>query len=206
MSNIRKISFENKFCCSWRTCKPTIWGGEGGKKKKKKEDYCCNSFHYSGKLWWADPGWIPAVPEAFLSFPTSAGQVDLLHHRLQGNLCSAAQNTCSFSFFTDLGVCWAVSFMYSLLSLQLPVVQVGFFYPFLNNVISEALPPWQVGQWQVHPGVPWHWFHQTQQDSGSFPQKTPLEPSSFHNLSVQTQYTSLGTSKFIQEITVWVIR
>lgn len=79
-------------------------------------------------------------------------------------ISALAPGTSSFSFFTDLGVCWAVSFVSSLLSPLLPVVQLGFFYPFLKNVISEALSPSLMGQW-VHSGAWWHQLHQTQWDS-----------------------------------------
>lgn len=65
---------DNNFCWSCGTYKPTIWDEEG-----KKQDYCCStSLHYRNKVHWADPGWMPAVPEAFLSIPTGCREISAL--------------------------------------------------------------------------------------------------------------------------------
>lgn len=112
-------------------------------------------------------------------------------------------NTSSFAFFTDLGICWAVSFMYFLLSLLLPVVQVGFSYPFLKGTTTMADGSVVGPSWSPMSLAP----SDTVGISGSFPQNPPpLQPSNYQNLAVQTQNTSLGMPKFIQRITVWVIR
>ena len=55
-----------------------------------------------------------------------------LPHGLQGNLCSGAWSTSSPSFFTDLGVCRAVSLTYSHSSLRLQLLLCSNFSPFLN--------------------------------------------------------------------------
>jgi len=67
-----------------------------------------------------------------------------VHHGLQGNLCSSTWGISSLAFFTDLGVCRAVSLLYSLLSPAANCPYVGFF-PLLKYVIPEALPPSLVG-------------------------------------------------------------
>jgi len=58
-----------------------------------------------------------------------------LHHELQ------AKALCSGTFFTDLGVCRAVSLTPSHSSLYTAVSPLSFFPPFLKYVITEALPP-----------------------------------------------------------------
>lgn len=78
-------------------------------------------------------------------------------------------NTSSFSFFTDLGICWAVSFMYFLLSLLLPVVQVGFSYPFLKGTTTMADGSVVGPSWSPMSLAP----SDTVGISGSFPQKPP---------------------------------
>jgi len=65
-----------------------------------------------------------------------------LLHRLQGNLCSGTWSTSSTSFFT--GVCRVVSLSYSHSSLCLLLCS-RLYFPLLNCVIPEPLPPLLMG-------------------------------------------------------------
>jgi len=67
-----------------------------------------------------------------------------LHHGLQENLCSGAWSTYSPSSFTNHGICRVVSLTYSHSSLLLQLLLCRFF-PLLQYVIPEALPPSLIG-------------------------------------------------------------
>ena len=82
-----------------------------------------------------------------------------LHHGLQGNLCSGAWSTSSPSFFTDLGVCRAVSLTCSHSSLWLQLLCLGFLSPFLNlfpRGATTVAAGFGLGQPWVHLGAGWH--------------------------------------------------
>lgn len=78
---------------------------------------------------------------------------------LQRNLSSDTWSTSSPSFFTDLGVCRAVSFKNS----HSPVLTAAG-GTLLNYINPEALPVPDgvcLGQQHIHPEASWHWPFQT---------------------------------------------
>jgi len=78
------------------------------------------------------------------------------HHGLQGNLCSGTWSTSSPSFFTDLGVCTAVSLTSSHSSLPCCFCTVVGFFPHFLNVLSQRCYHHQTGEQQVRLGAAWH--------------------------------------------------
>lgn len=93
-------------------------------------------------------------------------QGDSLHHHglhHERNLCSGTWTTSSPSskVTTDLGLCRAVSLMYSYAPLSAAAVVQQLFL--LKYVITEVLPPLLMGLSlaRVHFRAGWHWLYRT---------------------------------------------